>query len=285
MPTFSTPDPIAVQVAIVGDVRITASDRDDTVVTVAPRDPAKEADITAARDTVVECTDRHLTVRTPKHWTRFTPFGGYSAVSVAVDVPTGSRLEAATDLGDIHTEGELGPCQVKSGMGDLRLDHTGELRAKTGHGDIRVDDVVGAANLTTASGDIVAGTVTGALVVKNSNGATELGRVGGELQVKAANGDIVVGAAEASVAAKTANGDVRVGETRSGTVVVQSAAGDLEVGVLDGVTAWLDLHSRFGDVRNELEDADGPAAGQGTVEVRATTAAGDIVIRRVVHTG
>jgi len=285
MPTFSTPHPIAVQVAIVGDVRITASDREDTVVSVAPRDPAKDADVTAARDTVVERSDHTLTVRTPKHWTRFTPFGGYSAVSVTIDVPSGSRLDAATDLGDIHTEGELGPCQVKSGMGDLRLDHTGELRAKTAHGDIRVDDVVGAAHLTTASGDIVAGAIAGALIVKNSNGATELRRVSGDLQVKAANGDIVVGAAEASVSAKTANGDVRIGEVRSGTVVVQSSAGDLEVGVLDGVAAWLDLHSRFGDVRNELDDTDGPPAGQSTVEVRATTAAGDILIRRVVHTG
>ena len=36
MPTFETPDPISVTIDIVGDARITASDRTDTVVTVRP---------------------------------------------------------------------------------------------------------------------------------------------------------------------------------------------------------------------------------------------------------
>ena len=37
MPTFDTPHPISVHVDIVGDVRITASDRTDTVVTACAR--------------------------------------------------------------------------------------------------------------------------------------------------------------------------------------------------------------------------------------------------------
>ena len=63
-------------------------------------------------------------------------------------------------------------------------------------------------------------------------------------------------------------------------MVVQTAAGDLEVGVHDGVAAWLDLHSRFGSVRNELDATDGPERDHGTVEVRAHTPTGDIVVRR-----
>ena len=43
MPTFDTPEPITVTLELgVGDVRITASDRADTVVEVRPSDPAKE---------------------------------------------------------------------------------------------------------------------------------------------------------------------------------------------------------------------------------------------------
>jgi hypothetical protein len=285
VPTFSTPHPLDLQVTIVGDLRVTASDRDDTVVTVTPRDPNRAADVAAARDTVVEHAGDTLVVRTPKRWTRFTPFGGGEAVHVSVEAPSGSRLEATTDLGDLHLEGELGACQLKTAMGDIRVDHTGDLRAKTAHGDVAVDDVVGDAHLTTSSGDVVVRSITAAATVRNSNGATEIGHVGGDLQVKAANGDIVVGSAASSTSLKTANGDVRVGEVRSGAVVVMSSAGDLEVGVLDGVAAWLDLQSRYGDVRNELDDVSAPAVGQGTVEVRASTAAGDIVVRRVEASG
>ncbi len=51
--------------------------------------------------------------------------------TVTIEAPTGSRLDATTGLGDIHTEGELGACRVKTAMGHLRLDHTGDLRATT----------------------------------------------------------------------------------------------------------------------------------------------------------
>jgi hypothetical protein len=54
MPTFDTPQPISVTVELgVGDLRIVASDRTDTMVEVRPSDPAKKADVTAAEQTRV----------------------------------------------------------------------------------------------------------------------------------------------------------------------------------------------------------------------------------------
>jgi hypothetical protein len=47
MPTFDTPEPISVTVELgVGDLRIVASDRTDTMVEVRPSDAAKKADMT-----------------------------------------------------------------------------------------------------------------------------------------------------------------------------------------------------------------------------------------------
>ena len=44
MPTFETPEPISVSLELgVGDVRIAASERTDTVVEVRPSDPPKNA--------------------------------------------------------------------------------------------------------------------------------------------------------------------------------------------------------------------------------------------------
>ena len=65
-----------------------------------------------------------------------------------------------------------------------------------------------------------------------------------------------------------------------GKVVVETAAGELEVGIVPGVAVWLDVSTRFGSVRNSLDSADGPDRSEGTVEVRAQSSLGDIVIHR-----
>jgi len=122
--------------------------------------------------------------------------------------------------------------------------------------------------------------VDGTAVIKNSNGDTWIGDVDGDLQVNAANGGISVGRVRATVAAKTANGDVRVAEAARGAILAQSGRGKIEIGVRDGVAAWLDLDARFGNVRSALGATDGPEQGEDTVEVRARSSYGDITISR-----
>ena len=117
-------------------------------------------------------------------------------------------------------------------------------------------------------------------MVRNSNRETWIGDVAGELRVKGANGSISVDRARSAVVAKTANGDIRLGEVASGNVLAHTAFGAIEVGVRDGVAAWLDLDTRFGRVENELDETGEPGNGEATVEVRARTAYGDINIRR-----
>src|SRR5262249_53326739 len=104
--------------------------------------------------------------------------------------------------------------------------------------------------------------------------------VTGEARLTAANGTISVEVARAGVAAKTANGNVRVDEVARGAVVAQSAFGAVEIGVRDGVPAWLDLETKFGQVRNDLDDAGRPGPGEDIVEVHAQTSMGDITIHR-----
>ena len=49
MPSFETPQPIAVTVDLVrGDLRVTAADRADTVATVEPTNPSDAADVCRA---------------------------------------------------------------------------------------------------------------------------------------------------------------------------------------------------------------------------------------------
>jgi DUF4097 and DUF4098 domain-containing protein YvlB len=124
------------------------------------------------------------------------------------------------------------------------------------------------------------GEIDGDAVVRNGNGDTTIGDVTGELRARASNGDINIERAAGTVTAKSSNGAIHVGEVSRGSVTVETAAGAIDVGVRDGSAAWLDLNTRYGRVRTELEAAPDPGDADATVEVRARTSYGDIAIYR-----
>lgn len=279
MPTFSTPGPITATIdGSGGDIRITASDRADTVVTVRPRSDAKAADRKAADQVTVEMAGDHLVVKGLKVWRK--PFGSFGLADITVELPTGSHVTASTALGKVAVEGELGRVTAKSAMGDIAIDHMATGRARTAMGDIRIDQVDGDLDVSTASGDVRVGDVHGSVVVKNSNGTSTLGHVTGDVRVKAANGRIDIEQADRSVVCKTANGSTRVGQVGTGDVQLAAAAGGMDIGIPEGTAAWLDLNSQYGQVRNELDATDGPGSTDRTVKVTAKTYSGDIVVRR-----
>ena len=61
---------------------------------------------------------------------------------------------------------------------------------------------------------------------------------------------------------------------------MESGYGQITIGVLAGVAAWLDLSSKEGRVRNHLDDDRAPAEGEQSVAVRARTQFGDITVGR-----
>ena len=65
-----------------------------------------------------------------------------------------------------------------------------------------------------------------------------------------------------------------------GSVVLGTAAGDLDVGIAAGTAAWLELNTGFGHMRNLLENATRPEGAAETVEVRGRTSYGDITVHR-----
>jgi DUF4097 and DUF4098 domain-containing protein YvlB len=130
------------------------------------------------------------------------------------------------------------------------------------------------------SGEVRVRELGSTALIKNSNGNTWIGHAAGDLRVSGANGDIAIDMAEATVVAKSAKGDVRLGEAVRSSVVLETKLGDLEVGIREGTAAWLDVRAVAGNVHNALDSADAPEPSAETVEVRARTTAGDVVIRR-----
>jgi DUF4097 and DUF4098 domain-containing protein YvlB len=281
MTTFETPSPITVTLELgIGDLQIAAGDRTNTVVDVRPTDPTKNADVVAAERVRVEYENGRLLVKATKSWKQYTPRGGRESIDVRIDLPAGSQVHGEGGIVAMRGTGRLGECRYKTGVGDIRIEQAGPVELKTGSGNISVEHAVGRAAITTGSGALRIGTIDGPAVIKNSNGHTHIDGVTGDLRVNAANGTITVDQAEAGVEARTANGDVRLGELARGTALVQTAYGQVDVGIRQGVVAWLDLVTGFGSVQNDLNAAEGPTSGEDAVEVRARTAFGDISIHR-----
>ncbi|MGW2113866.1 DUF4097 family beta strand repeat-containing protein [Streptomyces zhihengii] len=278
MPSFDTPAPISATAHVeAGSIRFSAGERPDTVVEVLPRDPKRDQDVRAADQTEVTFVGGVLTVRTPKQ--RYL-VGRTGTVDVAVELPTGSDVAVTGAWTQVLGEGRLGEVRVKTSSGDVRLDATGPLHLTASHGSITVDRVEGTAEITTSSGSLRVGVLDGPAVLKNSHGSTTVGAVTGDLRVRGANGDIDVARAEASVEATTAHGTLRVAEVASGKVRLETSFGAIEVGIREGVAAWLDVSSGRGQVRNTLTASEAPEESEGTVEVRARTRFGNIDVRR-----
>ena len=233
----------------------------------------------AAEQTRVEYSPGRLLVKAPRGWQRFSPFGPGGSVDVAIELPAGSSVHGDASVANLRGEGRLGECRFTTATGNIWLDSTGPVRLSTGVGSVTVERAVGQAEVT-AAGEVRIREIDGAAVIKNLNGRTWVGEVSGDLRCNAANGDISVDRAHAAVEANTANGSIRVGEVARGSVALETAFGELEVGIRKGTAALLDVRSRFGRVRNSLEASDGPGPSEETVEVRARTSYGDIVIRR-----
>jgi DUF4097 and DUF4098 domain-containing protein YvlB len=248
------------------------------VVEVLPTDESEHADAKAAEQTRVEYGNGRLLVKGPKSKLR-SLFGRNPSIDVTIDLPKDSRVDAKV-WADVRGEGRLGDSTFETAAGDVRLDQTGRLKLSTAAGNASVARSVGHTDVTSAAGKIWIGEIDGTGVAKTASGDITVGEVTGDLRLKTAYGEITVERALATVAAKTAYGDVRIGEVVRGSVVLATGWGDMEVGIADGTAAWLDVASGSGSVRSYLQAADGPDPGGESVEVRARTGAGDIVIRR-----
>ncbi|HEX3813467.1 MAG TPA: DUF4097 family beta strand repeat-containing protein [Mycobacteriales bacterium] len=278
MPNFPTPEPISVTLEFaVGDVRIAASDRTDTTVDVRPSDEADESDVQAAEQIRVDYTNGILRVTGPKRVFDFSK--KTRSVDVSIELPTDSQVSAHLVAGEIRCTGRLGECRLKT-TGNVRLDRTGPLRLHTGIGHVIADSITGTAEISTGTGKIQLGEVEGAVEVKNSNGDTTIAAVTDDVRVRNANGAIDIERAGGGVDVKTSNGSIRLGEVSRGAVTLETATGDLEIGIAEGTAARLAVNTGFGHLHNLLENASRPEATDETVEVRGRTSYGDITIRR-----
>jgi hypothetical protein len=275
MPTFATPGPITATVEVAGaQVRVTASDRTDTVVLVEPRDTASRKDVRVADKTKVDLAGGQLTVKTT------TPGDKSGSVAITIDLPAGSSLAAYLAHSSVQVDGSIGQCELHMASGWVQLDRIDALRADISAGQVVIAHIAGRADIDGGAFAVRIGEVEGPAGIAGSGGQAWIGHAAADLELSSGSGGFDIDRADGSVTATTASGAIRIGRMTHGEATLMNGSGNIEVGIGDGIAAHIDVNSERGSVRNSVASHESTGAPDAKVTVHARTRHGDIIIQR-----
>ncbi|HWJ80962.1 MAG TPA: DUF4097 family beta strand repeat-containing protein [Nocardioides sp.] len=265
---FDTPRPIDLYVENgSGSVRIAAADTQRTTVHVAGKD-AEQVVITQDGDSV--------TVVAPKVRGFF---GLDHKLDMEVSVPSHSRVVVKTGSADIDVTGVVGSSKVKSGSGQVDLDVVGDVAVvDTGSGDIHINEARAEVRIRSGSGDVTIDAAAATTAVSTGSGDVEVSRVAGPLAVKTGSGDLEVGEASGDVTMTTGSGSTVIRTAHRGRITSKGASGDVRIGIPAGTPVWTDIKTVTGQLTSSIEGVGEPEPGADSVELRATTVSGDVVL-------
>jgi hypothetical protein len=276
MPTFDTPGPIAATVVVAGArVRVTASDRTDTVVLVEPIDQASQSDVTVARRTKVDFAGGQLSVKT-------TVSGDKNgSVVITIDLPAGSSLVAYLAHSRVHADGSFGECELHMASGQVQLDRISALQANIAAGEVTIGHIAERATIDGGAFAMRISEVKDTVKLTSSGaGQTWIGHASADLDLSSGHGGFDIDRADGSVTVKTADGAIRIGRLTRGQAELLNRSGNIEVGISEGTAASVDANSERGLVRNSVPSQENPDTSDNQVTVHARTRYGDITIQR-----
>jgi Putative adhesin len=276
MPAFDTPGPIAATVVVAGaQVRVTASDRTDTVVLVEPIDKASKTDVKVANKTKVDFVGGQLSVKT-------TVSGDKDgSVVITIDLPAGSSLVAYLAHSDVHADGSFGECELHMASGRVQLDRITALQANIAAGEVTIGHIAERVNVDGGAFAMRISEVKDTVKLSSTGaGQTWIGHASADLDLSSAHGGFDIDRADGSVTAKTADGAIRIGRLTRGQAELMNRSGNIEVGISESTAARVEANSERGSVRNSVPAQENPDTPDNKVTVRARTRYGDIIIQR-----
>lgn len=261
--TYEAPGAVdAVINLAMGELVVTADDVDTITVDVTPTKADRPADVRAAENTEVDFAAGRLTITQKRESLISTWVNKGWSIDVHVRVPKRSRIQAKSAYGNIRVVGLIGPSSLNASYGDITAGDVAELSAKAAYGDVVVDRVSGTTRLTGTT--VRVGEVYGEATAKSTQGNLSTGLVMGRLEAISAHGRIDVRTLMGELDARSAHGKIRVDEAVSGSATLNVNYGDIQIGIREGSLTWLDLDSKQGAVRNELDALpDAPADDDG----------------------
>jgi Putative adhesin len=275
MPTFATPGPIAATVQVAGaQVRVTASDRTDTVVLVEPINEASRSDVKVANKTKVHFAGGQLSVKTT------TPGDKNGSVAITIDLPAGSSLVAYLAHSGVQADGSFGECELHMASGRVQLDRINALQANIAAGEVAIGHIAGRAKIDGGAVAMRIGEVKGTVGLSSSSGQAWIGHASADLDLSSGSGGFDIDRADGSVTATTGDGAIRIGRLTHGQAKLMNGSGNIEVGISEGAAASIDVNSERGSVRNSVPSQENPDTSDNKVTVHARTRYGDIIIQR-----
>ncbi|MFJ6632409.1 DUF4097 family beta strand repeat-containing protein [Streptomyces sp. NPDC091376] len=170
MQKFDTSAPISAVLNIpAGRVQFIAADRADTTVEVLPADPSKNRDTKTAEQTSVAYADGVLRITTPAPDNQF--LGPSGSLTVTVQLPAGSHVEAKAAGAELRGVGRLGNVVFDGAYRQIKIDEAADVRLTAIDGDVEVGRLTGPAEISTARGDIrINEAVRGTVVLRTQSG-------------------------------------------------------------------------------------------------------------------
>ena len=274
--TFDTPEPIELYIENGrGTVDVTATDTIETTVRIT----GERAEEFEVRDLDDGVGTHRIAIIAPPRSSGF--FGKDPRAEIVVEVPVTSALSAKVGSSDVSTHGRFDDIRIDSGSGDIALDIVdGSTEVKSGSGDVRAEQLAGDAVIKSGSGDVQVRRSDSDLVVTTGSGDVRVDRADGDVAVKTGSGDAQLGSARGEVVFTTGSGDLVIGRAASGRVTAKTASGDVSGGVLPGTPVWTDIRTASGRLSSTLPSTGEPAPDQSFLEVRATTASGDVTLHQ-----
>jgi hypothetical protein len=238
MPAFDTPGPIGATVVVGGaQVRVTASDRTDTVVLVEPIDDASKKDVKVASKTRVDFADGQLSVKT-------TVSGDKNgSVVITIDLPASSSIAA----GEVTIGHIAGRASIDGAAFAIRIGEVGDtVKLSSSGGQTWIGHASADLDLSSGSGGFDIDRADGSVTAETGDGAIRIGRLTrGQAELLNGPVNIEVGINEgtaARVEASSERGSVRNSvpspenpdppgskvtvraRTRHGDIIIQRAA-------------------------------------------------------------
>jgi DUF4097 and DUF4098 domain-containing protein YvlB len=269
--TFDTPEPIDLYVENGrGSVDVTATDTTETTVRITG-ERAEEYDVRDLGD--------RIAIIAPKRSGGF--LGKDARAEIVVEVPVASGLFAKVGSSDVAAHGRFADTKVESGSGDIHLDVVdGDTVVQSGSGDVVAEHLAGDAKLKSGSGDIAVRRADSNLIITTGSGDVRVEDSRDELAIKTGSGDALVGHLAGEAIFTTGSGDLVVHRVEAGRVTAKTASGDVRIGVVPGTPVWTDVRTASGRLASDLPSTGEPAPDQPYLEVRATTASGDVTLHQ-----
>jgi DUF4097 and DUF4098 domain-containing protein YvlB len=246
--SFSTPGPVTLDIRIpAGDVEIETDNAGETAVELQAR----------GRDPEQLEHDAEISMR-----------------------PRGDGFEVRVEAGN----GRGGLFRGRSGEYRVRIaaPHGATVRAQLASADISGRGRYAALDIKVASGDVEFEDVSGEAVVNSASGDVQLDSVGAA-KVNSASGDVQIVKVADGAEVNTASGDAEILSAVAGEVRLNSASGDIDVGIAKGSRLWVDAQTLSGDTSSELDLESGSTieTDEGPlVELKARSMSGDISVKR-----